>query len=1672
MFREVEVTMRRIEFSGWIVPALMMAASVFGAWRSADGDGPAWVTANHPLDSFPIEAGDHICLVGNTLADRMQHDGWLETALLHRFADRELVIRNLGFSGDELNLRLRSQDFGSPDQHLEFNHADVILAFFGYNESYAGEAGLDEFSRQLGEQISHWQSQKYNGKSTPRIAICSPIAHEDLGDPNYSDGRENDARLELYTSAMRRVAEQRGVAFVDLFHPTARRYRESSEPLTINGIHLNDLGNRLVAGEIERALFGDSRLEKDHAQLASLRNAVLEKNLYWFNRYRATDGYSTFGGRADLAFVNGQTNRDVMQRELKILDELTANRDRKLWAVAQGKSIVVDDANTDAPLPVISNKPGAGPGGVHIALNEKESLEKMTVAGGYRVELFASEVEFPELVNPVQMSFDSKGRLWVATWATYPHWTPKTEMNDRLLILEDTDGDGRADKCQTFAGGLHNPTGFEFYNGGVLVANAPDLLFLKDTNGDDTADVRERILHGLDSADTHHAANSFVFDPGGALYFQEGTFHHTQVETPYGPPVRSANAAVYRYEPRTSKFEVYVPFGFANPHGHVFDRWGQDIVHDGTGSDPYHGSLFSGYLDFPQKHPAPPKVYERRWRPCPGTEIVSSRHFPPEMQGNLLVGNVIGFQGLLRYRIEDDGASFKGTESEPLVSSTDESFRPVDFEIAPDGSLYFIDWYNPIIGHMQHNLRDPSRDHSHGRVYRMTSLSRPLLKPLPIAGEPIDRLLELLKEPEDRVRYRAKIELGGRDTAAVISAARSWVKGLDPSDPEFEHHRLEALWVHQYHNVVDTELLDQVLQSPDFRARAAAVRVLCAWRDRIPDTLARLTRLAGDSAPRVRLEAVRAASYLRRSSAVDVALIAAGQPTDRFLEYVIRETIRGLKPHWRSAILAGEPLGLSKPESIAALLKHLDTVDLIKAPGERAVYAELLFRPGIPDAQRKRAMDGLAGAAGQPTIGALLDAIDQIDRGAVAVDETVIFDLVRFIAEQPREESLRVRESLAKLARSASRPIVRQIGFVALIAADGNVRPAWDMARGSVSSLADVVAAMPLIADPNLKADLYAPVRALVTDFPTELSAGIDRSAGTAGRYVRIELSGKERVLTLAEVEINSGETNAARGGSATQKNTAYDAGPERAIDGNTAGGFEAGGQTHSRDPTDDPWWEVDLLKTCPIDSIVVFNRTDGEFGKRLEGFTLKILDDRRNVVAELGPLAAPASRGVYPFRARDPVTTLRHAAMSALTSVRGQEPETIGLLRDLLRAGDDRGAALSALQKIPVNLWPAELAAPIIGDVVGFIESVPESDRTRTDVLDAIQLADAATALLPMEDAARIRRLLGQLGVRVIRVATVPHRMIFDQETIVVQADKPVELIFENNDLMPHNLVITEQGAMSEVGRLAESTATDSDAAARNYVPESSRILQASPLLQPGQIRKMSFRAPAKTGVYPVVCTYPGHWRTMFAALYVVDDLDEYLANPDAYLAKHSVVAKDEMLKNRRPRTAWTLVDLEPRIRDLANPSFDNGRRMFQVANCIGCHRLDGQGTQFGADLSKLDPKWTTTEILRAVVEPSQEINQDYQTYRFLMIDGKSHAGLIVAETENTVKIVENPLLKVEPLELSKDDIEERTRATKSVMPDGLLDRLSEHEVMDLIAFVLTRGQRDHELYRRGTAH
>lgn len=1463
-----------------------------------------------------LQPGDHISIIGNTLADRMQHDGWLETTLQSRLPQHQFVVRNLGFSGDELNLRLRSAGFGSPDEWLSRNKTDVILAFFGYGESFADQAGLESFKRDLTNFIEHTRNQQYNGRSAPRLVIFSPIAHENLHDRNLPDGSENNVRLESYTAAMREVCQGANVPFVDLFTPTKARYESSTSPLTINGIHLNEHGNRVLAEIIVDALVGNAESSQvDEAALERLRAAVRDKNFHWYQRYRTVDGYSIYGGRADLQFVDGQTNRVVMQREMEVLDTMTANRDRRIWAVAQGADHTVDDSNTPPFIPVVTNKPGNLPGGKHEFLDGDEAIGHMTVAENMQVNLFASEKDFPELVNPVQMAWDPAGRLWVAVWPTYPHWKPQSPMNDKLLVLEDTNGDGRADKCTTFCDDLHCPTGFELYDGGVLIAQAPALLFLKDTDGDGRADLRVRLVDGLDTADTHHTANSFVFDAGGGVYFQEGTFHHTQVESPYGPNVRCVNAGVFRYEPRTQKFEVYITHGFANPHGHAFDAWGQDIVVDGTGAVPYHAALFSGRLDYPAKHATPPPVYRQRTRPCPGIEVLSSRHFPDEHQGNLLVPNVIGFQGILQYKLQAEGSSLSGTEVEPILSSTDPNFRPSDVKMGPDGAIYFIDWHNPIIGHMQHNLRDPSRDVEHGRIYRVTYRGRPLLTPVAIAGEPIARLLDLLREPEDRTRYRARIELAGRPTDEVIRAAQTWLASLDPHEDGFEHHRLEGLWLFQNHNVVDTELLSQVLASSDFRARAAATRVLSYWRDRVPDTLERLKELAADPHPRVRLEAVRAASFFRVPEAAEIVFIAADHPTDRYLKFTRDETMKALTPYLQQAIAQNRPIRFTTPAGMRHFVRSVSNDDLLKIERTPDVARELLARPGIRDEQRSEAASQLARLEAKSEVAVLLDALQTSDAQEKITDESVLFDLIRLTTARPAAELSSVRSNLETLAQNGRHATTRQLAIAAGIAADESVETSWRWAMDSPSRLLDLIVAMPLIRDPAARAALYPRVQAILAD-PASITT-------------------------------------------------------------------DKAGQT-----------------------------------------------------------------------------SLRHAALTALASVRGQEKAAVAAIVPHLRRNADRATAVAALLRVPTQYWPPEEARPVVDILLQYLSGLRTEARTSSDALNALQLAESATTLLSADEAGPLRKQLGELGVRVIRLGTVTDQMRYDQDRLVVQAGRPVEIIFENTDIMPHNLVVAEPGSLEEIGNQAELAATQPGAAERGFVPESGKILLASRLLAPRESQRLTFTAPTQPGVYPYVCTYPGHWRRMYGSLYVVDDLEQYQSDPEGYVARSQLAPQDALLKLNRPRREWRLDELSDSLAELEQRSYSNGKFLFQVASCVACHQLQGAGQPLGPDLAKLDAKLTPAEIVKSILEPSEKIEEKYASYVFELDSGQVVTGMILDETADEVKVIENPLAQSEPRVIPKKEIAQRAKSDSSIMPKGLLDQLTRDEILDLVAYVVARGQ------------
>ncbi|MFM7241778.1 MAG: PVC-type heme-binding CxxCH protein, partial [Opitutia bacterium] len=652
---------------------------------------------------------------------------------------------------------------------------------------------------------------------------------------------------------------------------------------TINGFAPTDFGYRELAKLLADGLYGPAA-RAARADESLVNAAVKMKDYFWNTDYAIINGVHTHGQRYNPF---GPQNYPA---EVAKSRQLAAVRDTLIHDIAQGKrrDLTVDDRGTAALPPVPSNfKPDMKNGNPTEFLSGEAALAKMKVAPGYKVELFASEEKFPDLKKPVQMSFDNRGRLWVATTPTYPHYRPGDPLpNDKLIILEDTDGDGKADKQSVFADHLHLPIGFELAPEGVYVSQEPNLALLIDEDQDGKADRTELILHGFDSHDSHHAISAYCADASGAFYLLEGRFLHSQVETPYGPR-RCNDGGAWRFDPKSYRLER-LQVDVSNPWGFSFDTWEQPFLSDASPGENWWALPFAAKMPYGIEQVKVEQFVPKRSRPSSGAEFVSSRHFPDANQGDFMTCNTIGFLGISFGKKQDDGAGFVGRANGDLLSSADGNFRPVDLEFAPDGSLYFLDWHNPLIGHMQHNARDPNRDHEHGRIYRVTYPGRPLVKPAKVAGATVAELLANLKEPEYRTRYRTRRELRAHPAAEVLPAIKAWVAQLDPQDPAYEHHLCEALWATLAQNQPDGELIRRLLKARQFEARAAAADVVRHAYRQLPDHVALLNQAVRDEHPRVRLTAVVAATWLDNADGARIALEAFRKPVDRWLAPVLR----------------------------------------------------------------------------------------------------------------------------------------------------------------------------------------------------------------------------------------------------------------------------------------------------------------------------------------------------------------------------------------------------------------------------------------------------------------------------------------------------------------------------------------------------------------------------------------------------------------------------------------------------------------------------------------------------------------------------------------------------------------------------------------------------------------
>lgn len=422
------------------------------------------------------------------------------------------------------------------------------------------------------------------------------------------------------------------------------------------------------------------------------------------------------------------------------------------------------------------------------------------------------------------------------------------------------------------------------------------MTFLKDTDGDGKADVHRIVLTGFGTEDSHHALHDFAWTPDGDLIFRESIFLHSQIETPYGP-VRARESSFYRFRPATQKLIAFGSYVSTNPWGLTFDEWGQQL-----GSHPVFATAVQALnAPYPDVH-VPAGAYFPAYSGTCGQDFIYSKNFPKELQGCFVRVRYKPVNTVELHRWVEKDSHFEEEKIGHIIQSSNLSFIPTDTRFGPRGDLYICDWYNPVKGHMQYSLRDTRRDKTSGRIWRVTGKDLPLPKAPKIAGQSIPRLLNLLKSYEYRIRYTARMELRERDHAEVKKALDKWVKKLNPKDPRFLHHEMEAIWMYRGIRATNTPLLISLLNAPDHHARAAATRQLRWWHDEIPNSISLLRERANDTNGLVRLEAALAASYIGTQDALVAAMDLLKHPMDNYLNYALRTSVDSytLKPYWRA----------------------------------------------------------------------------------------------------------------------------------------------------------------------------------------------------------------------------------------------------------------------------------------------------------------------------------------------------------------------------------------------------------------------------------------------------------------------------------------------------------------------------------------------------------------------------------------------------------------------------------------------------------------------------------------------------------------------------------------------------------------------------------------------------
>ena len=978
-----------------------------------------------PFGAFELRDGDRVVFLGDTFIEREQHYGWIELMLTTRFPDRNVTFRNLGWSADlpngesRLGLSLGQAGTEPPGEawmllQKQITEAKPTVVFVGYGmaASFAGAAGLPKFTEDYNRLLDTLE------KVSPgvRFVLLSPIQH---GTGSASAGTlepadKHNEQLKLYSNAILAIAEKRNARFVLLLGTIMG----AKKTLTDNNIHLNDEGYKLAASTIDGYMFGGAR---DVSKLFSnpaaepLRQVILRKNEFFFYRSRPANMAYIFG------FRKAEQGRNAV--EMPKFDPLIETEEKKIRELCKHLNDAKFKPGPELQPAAMYDKPAS-------AKSTPQPTPEFTVADGFEVTLWA---ENPLLAKPIQMNFDAQGRLWVASSEVYPQVEPGQAAHDKIIVLEDPDGHGHADKATVFADGLLIPTGVIPGDGGCYVAQSTELLHFKQTDPKKfVGDQRRIVLSGFGTEDTHHNLHTLRWSHDGRLYMNQSIYTRTETETPHGV-LRLRSGGVMAL--RTDTLEMDTIFrGWVNAWGHQFDAYGQSFLTDGAGGAGINWGLPGGmYQTYARARRILPSVSPGAYPKFASIEIIYSEQFPPDWQGDVISCDFRAHR-VVRFKMSEQGAGYVTTEMPELLRTTDVTFRPIDVKLGPDGALYIADWSNPIIQHGEVDFRDPRRDHEHGRIWRVAAKGRPLVKKPELVKANNQALLNELLSPNSFERAHAGRILAERGEK-VLPDLTAWTKKQTE-----EQALLKALWAYQAINKVDLTLLNRLLAAKDGRIRAAAVRVLSEWSAQptaaevtrlvdasgstlLPvtsrksaltqaDSLALLAKAVADEHPRVRVEALRALAKIPSARSAELVLSAVDNlGTDPFLEYAAWLSINDLVEPFLAALESGKwkPEGRAhqlefamkaiEPAQASTVLAKLTANKLIPANGD-GPWIELIGQSGGAGELRKLFEQVLSGGFVEPAAQRALTALTEAARLRNARPDGNLDGLGRLLGEK------------------------------------------------------------------------------------------------------------------------------------------------------------------------------------------------------------------------------------------------------------------------------------------------------------------------------------------------------------------------------------------------------------------------------------------------------------------------------------------------------------------------------------------------------------------------------------------------------------------------------------------------------------------------------------------------